>query len=68
MERRGNSTWGARGELHPAAKLTNAQAAEIRRTYIAKEALQQELADRYGVSRACITLVLNNRTYREGKA
>lgn len=52
-----------RGGAHHNAKLTNEQAAEIRRRYSAKEANQFELAEEYGVNRMTILRIINNRSY-----
>jgi hypothetical protein len=68
MVRRGNSTWGARGDLHPGAKLTNAQAEEIRQTYAAGGVTQSFLGEYYGVDRTTIRNVVVGRTYREMEA
>lgn len=53
-----------RGERHYAARLTAAQVAEIRARYAAGRISQQALADAYGVSRATITYIVNNKTWK----
>lgn len=52
------------GEGNYAAKLTNAQAAEIRRRYIPWLVTQQFLANEYGVSSSTIGLIIANKTFR----
>jgi Zinc-binding loop region of homing endonuclease len=52
-----------KGESHANAKLTNEQAAEIRRRYKNGE-LQTLLAKEYGVSQVTISLIIRGKTYR----
>jgi len=52
-----------RGELHYLAKLSNAGVRAIRDAYGAG-ATVSDLAREYGVSRRCIRLVLDGRTWR----
>ena len=56
---------GAGGENNPYAKLTNDQAEEIRNVYIPydKEYGGRKLAQKYGVSRSVISLIVNNKSY-----
>lgn len=51
-----------KGEAHSNAKLTNEQAAEIRRRYAAGE-YQIPLAQEYGVSQRAISLIVRGETY-----
>ena len=53
-----------RGEKCGGAKLTNAQALEIRALYAAGTMLQKELAARYKVSRPTISLIVNRKTFQ----
>jgi hypothetical protein len=53
------------GEQNALAKLTNAQATEVRRRYAAGGVSQSTLAAEYGVDRSAISLVINRKTYRE---
>jgi hypothetical protein len=53
-----------KGEAHSNAKLTNAQAEEIRRKY--KEgAYQVPLAKEYGVSQQVISLIVRGKSYND---
>ena len=52
-----------RGQRHTNAKLTNAQAEDIRRRYIAGEN-QVPLAKEYGVSQRVISLIVRGESYR----
>lgn len=47
-----------RGEANPAAKLTAAQVAEIRRAYAPRVVTRAALAEKYGVSKALIEKIL----------
>lgn len=51
-----------RGERHVNAKLSNRQAAAIRRTYRTGVS-QDRLAAKYGVSQRVISLIVSNKTY-----
>ncbi len=51
------------GEAHTNAKLTNEQAAEIRRRYKASE-YQVPLAKEYGVSQRVISLIVRGESYK----
>lgn len=51
------------GELNPAAKLTNAQAIEIRNTPIGNGITRQMIADKFGVSIHVIKGVRSYKTY-----
>ena len=53
------------GETDGNASLTNLQAREIREIYSTGKAKQREIADTYGVSRASISRIVNNKAYRE---
>jgi len=50
-----------RGEKNPFCKLTDIQVNEIRLRYKRRIVLQRELAREYGVSRAVISLIINNK-------
>lgn len=50
---------------HVNAKLRPEQVREIRRAYVAGEAVQVELAAQYGVSQRAISLVVRNETYKD---
>lgn len=52
-----------RGEYHANAKLTYAQAAEIRARYAAGE-YQVPLAKEYGVSQRAVSLIVRGETYK----
>lgn len=52
-----------KGEEHANAKLTNAQAMEIRERYLAGE-LQVPLSKEYGVSQRAISLIVRGETYK----
>jgi hypothetical protein len=52
-----------RGEKHGAAKLTEAIVREIRRLYAAG-VTQRELAERHGVDRSCISLIVRRETWK----
>lgn len=52
-----------KGETHANAKLTNAQATEIRRIYRVHGLSQQTLANRYDVSQVTISLIIRGKTY-----
>jgi predicted DNA-binding protein (UPF0251 family) len=51
-----------KGQHSPNAKLTNAQAEDIRQEYLAG-ATQNSLAKKYGVSQVAISLIIRGRTY-----
>ena len=52
------------GELAYQAKLTNAQAQQIRARYAAGDGSQYELAREYGISQTSINKIVRNLTYR----
>lgn len=52
-----------KGQNHANAKLTNRQAAKIRKRY-ASEEVQTTLAKEYGVSQRVISLIVRGETYR----
>jgi hypothetical protein len=52
-----------RGESHPLAKLTQNQVELIRSIYGSARATMQELADRFGVSRALVSLIVRNKIW-----
>lgn len=54
----------ARGEAHPAAKLTAEQVTEIRRVWAAREATQAKLAARFGVSQVTIGHVVLRKVWK----
>lgn len=63
----GGERWH-RGEANPAARLTDADAAEIRRVYAlphrgAGWLSQTELAEQYGVSQATVSKIVNGKAY-----
>jgi predicted XRE-type DNA-binding protein len=53
-----------KGEANGFAKLTEELVAEIRRTYGAKEATQQEIADRFGVHQAHVSRIVRGAGWR----
>lgn len=54
-----------KGEYHVNAKLSNEQAEEIRAAY--KDGIyQKELASKYNISKACISLIVREKTYNVG--
>lgn len=55
---RDNRTARVRGEQHGRAKLTDAQVAEVRQLYAAGGVSQRELARRFGVSQAGISILV----------
>jgi hypothetical protein len=55
-----------RGDKHPKAKLTQAQADSIRAEYEHGNVTQGQLANRYGVSRAMISRLCCGHSYRKG--
>lgn len=57
------SSWGAKGDSHPGAKLSNAQAEEIKKLYAAGGVTQATLAKQYNVSQMTINHVLRGKTY-----
>lgn len=58
-----HSRHGAKGEAHPAAKLTAAQAAEIRRRYAAGES-QRPLAREFGISQPVVSKVVRGELWK----
>ena len=56
-----------RGERHHQAKLTDEQAAEIRRVYAAGSVTQRQLADVYGVSQRSICKVVRGISFKEAQ-
>jgi hypothetical protein len=56
-------TRAAYGEASGSAKLTASDVREIRRSYAAKERLQQELADKYGISAGHVSSIINHRAW-----
>lgn len=54
----------ARGSRHPAAKLTEAQAREIRALYASGAETQKQLAHRFGVSTAIVGGICRGRRWR----
>ena len=57
---------GYSGERHPGAKLTDQQVAAIRHLYAAKQGSQRDLARRFGVTQAHISLIVRGETRRTG--
>lgn len=55
----------ARGESHSMSKLTQIQVTEIRNRHAKGGLTQQQLGKEYGVSRALIGLIVNNKLWRE---
>lgn len=53
------------GERHPGAKLTNAQARQIRERYFLCSATTKELAAEYGVDPYAIRSIIKGKSYRE---
>ena len=53
-----------KGEEHWCVKLTEKEVIEIREKYNTKSYTQQDLAEQYNVSRACIKLIVNNKTWK----
>lgn len=53
----------ARGEKHPAAKLDQGKAGEIRSLYLIGNITQADLGRKYGVSQATISRVVLNRLW-----
>lgn len=51
------------GELNPSAKVSNADAAEIRRAYWAGEMTQCELAATYSITQASVWGIVHRKTY-----
>jgi hypothetical protein len=64
MEQKGRSV-KLRGEQHRMAKLTTAQAQEIRTRYAAGGVTLREVAADYGVHLSLISLIVRNRIWRE---
>jgi hypothetical protein len=55
---------GLVGGGHPNAKLTDEQAAEVRRLYATGMRTQKSLADQFGVSQPMISTVIRRTTYK----
>lgn len=53
------------GEKSPLAKLTNAQANDIRHLYATSEITYKELAFRFGVSQGTIKRIVRNFAYKD---
>ena len=53
-----------RGDRHPMAKLTAAKAEAIRTSYAQGDVTQEELAQRYGVSRPAISAIVTGRRWK----
>ena len=54
-----------KGDKNPRAQLTWEQVREVRNLYNTGQYLQRELAEKFHVSRGCMTHILTNRTWRE---
>lgn len=54
-----------KGELAWNSKLTLEQVYEIRKKYIPRKYSQYKLAEEYGVTRGCIGMIINNKSWRE---
>jgi len=54
---------GGIGEKNGRAKLTESEVLEIRRLYASGDYLQRELADRYGVTQAYISKIVNRKNW-----
>lgn len=54
-----------KGETSGSAKLTNVQAAEIRRLYAAGGVSQQNIASAYGVTQMVVSHIVRGNTYCE---
>lgn len=67
FHRQGRQARTPRGEKHANAKLTEAQAAEIRRSYYAGEKDCQALALEYGVSDSSVENIVNGKTWTHGE-
>jgi DNA-binding MarR family transcriptional regulator len=50
---------------HANAKINMQQAREIRDAHAAGQASMRELAEEYGISKACISHIVNNQSYKE---
>ena len=61
---RRNPLIGSAGEDHPRARLTEEQVRAIRAEYDAEGTTHQKLADRYGVSRTTITMILTGVNWK----
>lgn len=61
--KKGRQRGAPRGERHPAAKLTQRQAEDVRAEYARGTHTQAELARQYGISQAQVSGIVNNRTY-----
>lgn len=53
-----------RGATHANAKLTNAQAAELRRLYAAGGVTQKQLGARFGISQRAVSLIVRGESYK----
>ena len=52
-----------RGEDSHVAKLTEQSVMEIRKAYATRTVLHRDLAERYGVSGACISVIVNRKAW-----
>lgn len=52
-----------RGECHPQSKLTEATVKKIRKVYATGQCCQRELAEKFGVSRGAISLIVRRKTW-----
>lgn len=55
---------GSQGESHPNAKLTESNVRAIRAEYLSGGISQEDLGERFGVSRPAISLVLHGKRWR----
>lgn len=55
-----------RGEKHPRAKLTQAEVDALRREYAKGNVYQYVLAERYGISRGSVSLILRRLGWKHG--
>lgn len=53
------------GERHYRAKITMAQADEIRRLYVRGQTTHQEIADKFGIHRVNVGLIVRNKAWRK---
>jgi len=56
--------YSAHGELSKMSKLTVSGVCDIREKYASGNYTQQRIAEEYGVSDRCISLIVNKRTWR----
>lgn len=56
-----------KGHTHANSKLTKSQANRIRSLYVGGEYTQAELAEIFGVSQVCVSLVVRGKTYKESE-